>query len=125
MLKKWEDLPEQFKTEEVRQYYDVLKKKKFGMFCKRVFDIIVSLIMLGVFFSIAENDHKNKVVNNLTKLLMNAFGQIFFFACGILVYAILVNWLGISSRVSAIISVIAYGFFSLCTTFVTGCAYNE
>ena len=46
MLKKWEDLPEQFKTEEVRQYYDVLKKKKFGMFCKRVFDIIVSLIML-------------------------------------------------------------------------------
>ena len=48
MLKKWEDLPEQFKTEEVREYYEILKKKKVGMFFKRLFDIIVSFILLCI-----------------------------------------------------------------------------
>lgn len=47
-LVKWEKLPVEMQTEEVRKYYDILKKKKFGLFCKRVFDIFVSLIMLIV-----------------------------------------------------------------------------
>lgn len=33
-------------TEEVRKYYDILKKKKCALFFKRVFDIAVSLILL-------------------------------------------------------------------------------
>lgn len=45
-LVKWEDLPPQLQTEEVRPYYDALKKKKFSLFIKRVFDIVVSLLML-------------------------------------------------------------------------------
>lgn len=45
-LIKWEELPEQMQTEEVRRYYDVLKKKKGTLICKRVFDIAVSLILL-------------------------------------------------------------------------------
>ena len=47
-LIKWEKLPVEMQTEEVRKYYDILKKKKFGLFCKRVFDIFVSLLMLIV-----------------------------------------------------------------------------
>jgi lipopolysaccharide/colanic/teichoic acid biosynthesis glycosyltransferase len=33
-------------TEEVRKYYDILKKKKVSLFFKRAFDIVVSLLML-------------------------------------------------------------------------------
>ena len=46
MLKKWEKLPQEMQTEEVRAYYDMLKKKKVSLFFKRMFDIVVSLIML-------------------------------------------------------------------------------
>lgn len=46
ILKKWEELPEEFQTEEVKKYYDILSKKKGSLFLKRVFDVIVSLILL-------------------------------------------------------------------------------
>ena len=46
ILKKWEELPKEFQTEEVKKYYDILSKKKGSLFLKRVFDVIVSLIML-------------------------------------------------------------------------------
>lgn len=45
-LVKWEKLPADMQTEEVREYYDVLRKKKFSLFWKRIFDIFVSAIML-------------------------------------------------------------------------------
>lgn len=50
ILKKWEDLSSEFHTDEVKRYYDILKKKKFSLFLKRVFDIVVSFIMLAVAF---------------------------------------------------------------------------
>ena len=50
ILKKWEDLRSEFHTDEVKRYYDILKKKKFSLFLKRVFDIVVSFIMLAVAF---------------------------------------------------------------------------
>ena len=43
---KWEKLPPEMQTEEVRKYYDILKKKQVSLFFKRVFDIVVSAIML-------------------------------------------------------------------------------
>lgn len=46
LLKKWEKLPPEMQTEEVRKYYDILRKKRFSLFFKRVFDIIVSGLML-------------------------------------------------------------------------------
>ena len=46
MLKKWEKLPPEMQTEDVRKYYDILKKKKVSLFFKRVFDIVLSLVML-------------------------------------------------------------------------------
>lgn len=46
MLKNWNELPEYMRTDEVRLYYDLLQKKKISLFFKRVFDIVVSLIMI-------------------------------------------------------------------------------
>ena len=45
---KWAQLPPEMQNEAVRKYYDILKKKTFSLFLKRVFDIIASLILLIV-----------------------------------------------------------------------------
>ena len=47
-LIKWADLPGKMKNEEVRYYYEILEKKKFHLFFKRVFDFILALILLIV-----------------------------------------------------------------------------
>ena len=46
ILKKWEELPDDLRTDAVRPYYEQLKKKQFGLLCKRLFDIVVSAVML-------------------------------------------------------------------------------
>lgn len=46
MLKNWNELPKYMRTDEVRPYYDLLQRKKLSLFFKRVFDIVVSLIMI-------------------------------------------------------------------------------
>ena len=48
ILRKWGQLPPEMQTEEVKKYYDVLKKKKVSLFFKRVFDIVVSAVLLIV-----------------------------------------------------------------------------
>lgn len=48
-LKKWEKLPPELQTEEVRRFYDILKKKNASLFFKRVFDIIISFTLLLLF----------------------------------------------------------------------------
>lgn len=45
-LVKWEALPETMQTPQVREYYDILDKKRGSLFCKRLFDIGVSAVML-------------------------------------------------------------------------------
>lgn len=45
-LIKWERLPEKMQCDEVRKYYDVLKKKRASLFFKRLFDVVASAIML-------------------------------------------------------------------------------
>lgn len=45
---KWEQLPQEMQTEEVRKYYDILKKKKVSLFFKRAFDLVMSVIALIV-----------------------------------------------------------------------------
>lgn len=45
-LVKWEKLPVEMQTEEVRKYYDILKKKRCSLFFKRLFDIFVSSVLL-------------------------------------------------------------------------------
>ena len=46
LLKKWDELPAVMKNDEVKVYYDILKKKKLSLVFKRIFDIVVSFIML-------------------------------------------------------------------------------
>ena len=46
ILKKWEDLPENLRTDAVRPYYDLLARRKGSLFVKRCFDVVVSAIML-------------------------------------------------------------------------------
>lgn len=46
MLRKWDELPDEMRTDEVRRYYDILRKKGFSLFMKRIFDIVVSLFLL-------------------------------------------------------------------------------
>ena len=48
ILKKWEEQPPELHTDAVRPYYDILKKKQAALFCKRIFDIAVSAVMLVV-----------------------------------------------------------------------------
>ena len=48
LICKWEKLPPEMQTDEVRKYYDILRKKNFSLFWKRVFDIFVSALMLIV-----------------------------------------------------------------------------
>jgi lipopolysaccharide/colanic/teichoic acid biosynthesis glycosyltransferase len=45
-LVKWEQLPEEMQTDAVRPYYEALKKKQAGLLLKRLFDVVVSALML-------------------------------------------------------------------------------
>lgn len=48
MMRKWKDLPEGMQVEEVRKYYDILQKHKLGLIGKRIFDIVVSGLLLFI-----------------------------------------------------------------------------
>ncbi|WP_332108597.1 MULTISPECIES: sugar transferase [Anaerovoracaceae] len=45
-MMKWEDLPEEMKTDGARPYYDILVKKRASLIIKRIFDFVISLLML-------------------------------------------------------------------------------
>lgn len=47
-LIKWDELPDNMKNNEVRYYYEILSKKKTHLLYKRIFDLIVALILLIV-----------------------------------------------------------------------------
>lgn len=47
MLKKWDDLPEFMRTEEVRPYWEALNKKRGQLILKRLFDLFAALILLA------------------------------------------------------------------------------
>lgn len=47
-LRKWDDLPEFMKTPEVRPYWEILNKKRGQLLLKRIFDFIVSIILLVI-----------------------------------------------------------------------------
>lgn len=47
-MKNWNELPTSMKNDEVKKYYDILKKKKLSLMFKRAFDVIVAGIMLVI-----------------------------------------------------------------------------
>ena len=46
ILRKWEELPDFMKTEEVRPYYEVLKKRRGSLVLKRAMDFVGGLALL-------------------------------------------------------------------------------
>ena len=46
ILKKWEELPENLRTDAVRPYYDLLARRRGSLALKRCFDVVVSAFML-------------------------------------------------------------------------------
>ena len=46
ILRKWENLPPEMQVPEVKEYYDLLSKKKFQLVLKRAFDVAVSFLLL-------------------------------------------------------------------------------
>ena len=46
MLRRWEDLPDFMRTPEVRPYWEILNKRRGQMITKRVFDLVVSILLL-------------------------------------------------------------------------------
>ena len=48
MLKKWEDIPDWMQCPEVREYYDILQKRKVSLMLKRAFDLVAGFCTLLV-----------------------------------------------------------------------------
>ena len=48
MLRKWDDLPDFMKCDEVKKYYDILYRKRFQLLLKRVFDFVLAIVMLVI-----------------------------------------------------------------------------
>ena len=46
MLRRWDALPVFLRTPEVRPYWEILDKKRWQLFLKRVFDLVVAFILL-------------------------------------------------------------------------------
>ena len=46
VLRKWEELPECMRTDEVRPYYEVLKKRRGSLVLKRMVDLLGGLVLL-------------------------------------------------------------------------------
>lgn len=46
MLKEWSKLPKYMQSPEVREYYEILQKRKVGLALKRLFDIAAALCIL-------------------------------------------------------------------------------
>ncbi|MBU5304842.1 sugar transferase [Eubacterium callanderi] len=45
MLRKWNDLPDFMKCNEVKEYYNILQKRKISLLLKRLFDLVAGTIM--------------------------------------------------------------------------------
>ncbi len=52
MLKPWDQLPDNMRTDAVRPYYDVLKRRQGSLILKRIFDFLVSLVLLLIIWPI-------------------------------------------------------------------------
>lgn len=48
MLKKWGDLPDFMRVDEVRPYWEILNKRRGQLLLKRIFDLVVALILLVI-----------------------------------------------------------------------------
>lgn len=75
MLEKWDDLPLEMRKDEILSYYKILKKKQVSLFLKRIFDIIMSLILIIILFPLLiilailiKRDSKGEIVYKSTRI---------------------------------------------------------
>ena len=45
-FREWDDIPEFMKNEDVKKYYEILKKKRFSLKVKRFFDVTASFVLI-------------------------------------------------------------------------------
>ena len=48
MLRNWDDLPDSIRVPEVRPYWEALDKKRGELLLKRIFDLVVGIIILAI-----------------------------------------------------------------------------
>lgn len=75
MLKKWDDLPLEMRKDEILSYYKILKNKQVSLFLKRIFDIIMSLILIIMLFPLLiilailiKRDSKGEIIYKSTRI---------------------------------------------------------
>lgn len=51
-MRKWDQLPENMKNDAIRPYYEYLQQHKKGLIAKRIFDVLMALILLLIFWPI-------------------------------------------------------------------------
>lgn len=44
-MRSWEKLPEKFRNDSVKPYYDILRKKTLSLAVKRIFDVLTALVL--------------------------------------------------------------------------------
>lgn len=47
-MRRWENLPEAFRTTETRPYYDLLSERQGTLVLKRIFDLVMSFVLIMV-----------------------------------------------------------------------------
>lgn len=45
-LRDWDDIPEFMQNDDVKEYYEILSKKRFCLGVKRFFDVVMSLVLM-------------------------------------------------------------------------------
>lgn len=75
MLKKWDDLPLEMRKDEILSYYKILKKKQVSLVLKRIFDIIMSLILIIILLPLLiilailiKKDSKGEIIYKSTRI---------------------------------------------------------
>ncbi|MGU8559697.1 sugar transferase [Clostridium perfringens] len=51
-MRKWNCIPKDMKNNYVKEYYDILNKKRFSLLIKRIFDILMSIVLLVLLFPV-------------------------------------------------------------------------
>ncbi len=46
LLLKWKKIPDYMKNEQVKEYYEIIRKKKISLLVKRIVDILFSLVLI-------------------------------------------------------------------------------
>jgi len=82
-LRKWDNIPDFMRCDEVRPYYDALSRRQFQLAVKRAFDVVVSLILIIVFVLpmlmialLIRADSPGKVIYRQERVTQ--YGRIFF-----------------------------------------------